>query len=142
MQLLEKLKALGVITYPGLDIAQIEAQESLLGAFPKQLKQLYVASNGIDLEWFKIYPVENRRDIKRTWNSISRANNPEKSKYLHGETEFLSRFLIFAELSGPDFAVIDRNDSSLWYSKDEKLNQLDIDLFSFIETVVEEVRNL
>ena len=80
-----------------------------------------VITNGITHEWFRIPPISDPDCIKETWNSIQRINDPGTSKYLADETRSWQRFLVFAELSGPDYSVFDRERSTIWYSEgDEK----------------------
>ncbi len=88
---------------------------------PEPLRQFYNITNGITHEWFRIPPISDPDCIKETWNSIQRINDPGTSKYLADETRSWQRFLVFAELSGPDYSVFDRERSTIWYSEgDEK----------------------
>ncbi len=109
---------------------------------PDSLCKFYRISNGITHEWFRIPPISDPNNIKNTWNSIQRLNDPETSKYLSGETDFLKRFLLFAELSGPDFGVFDRNDGSIWYSEKESIHDTDLGLLEFIAIGLREVDEL
>ena len=84
---------------------------------PEALRQFYNITNGITHGWFRIPPIYDPNQTKKTWDSIQRLNDPNTSKYLSGETEFLKRFLVFAELSGPDYGVFDKGDGSIWYSE-------------------------
>ncbi len=80
--------------------------------------------------------------IKKTWDGIQRLNDPKTSKYLSDEVEFLNRFLLFAELSGPDFGAFDRNDGSIWYSEGDSIRETDLDLIEFISIGLREVDEL
>ena len=109
---------------------------------PETLRQFYSITNGITHEWFRIPPISDPKRINKTWNSIQRLNDPNTSKYLSGETEFLIRFLVFAELGGPDYGVFDRNDGSIWYSESGSIHETDLDLLEFISTGLREVDEL
>ncbi len=109
---------------------------------PKSLRQFYSVANGITHEWFRIPPISDPNRIKKTWNSIQRINDPNTSRYLDDEPEFLERFLVFAELSGPDYGAFDREDSTIWYSEGDNLHETDLDLLTFIQIGLREVDEL
>jgi hypothetical protein len=109
---------------------------------PEPLRQFYNITNGITHEWFRIPPISDPDRIKKTWNSIQRINGPSTSKCLAAETGFLKRFLIFAELSGPDYGVFDRKSGTIRYSEGDDFYETDLDLVKFISTALREVDEL
>lgn len=130
------VKKIRPISKPGVSTALGE-----LGSVPNELKELYQITNGLSYGWFRVFPIEDKSNIKRTWDSIQKANNPQTSKYLDGNDELLGRFLAFCEIGGGNVAVIDRNDFSIWFEEDE-LHQTDLSLYEFIETTFREVKEL
>jgi hypothetical protein len=106
------------------------------------LRQFYNVTNGVKHGWFRIPPISVPNHTKKTWNSIQRLNDANTSKYLSGETKFLKRFLVFAELSGSDYGVFDRSDGRIWYSEGEAIHETDFDLLDFIATSLHEVDEL
>jgi hypothetical protein len=109
---------------------------------PHALCQFYAVTNGLQHEWFRIPPLHDPGRIKQTWDSIQRANDPAKSKFLHGGAEFLKQFLVLAELGGPDYALLRRADDTIWFSEGEELLQTNLDLVEFISTCAHEVDEL
>jgi len=109
---------------------------------PNSLHPFYDVTNGITYEWFRIAPIYDTAQRKRTWDSIERLNDPVTSKYLKGEHDFLKKFFIFAELSGPDYAAINRKDDTIWYTQYDSLHETDLDLLNFIKTCLQEVDKL
>jgi len=80
--------------------------------------------------------------LKKTWNSISRANSPSHAPGAAREwPELLSDFLVFASFAGPGFGAFDRNLWHIWYFEDDELHETDLDLAGFIRTVAREVRD-
>ena len=61
---------------------------------------------------------------------------------LERESAFLAEFLVLAELGGPDFAAIRREDGTIWFSQGDELQQTDLGLIDFIETCMREVDDL
>ena len=105
---------------------------------PTGLRDFYTITNGLQHEWFRIPPLYDPANPKHTWDSLQRANDPEHSKFL-SNIELSSEYLIFAEISGPDFAAILRNDESIWFSEGKELYQTDLSLTEFISVCLKEV---
>ena len=61
-------------------------------------------------------PIEDPSDMKHTWDSIQKANDPDRSKF-EVDQEFLSRFVIFAEIGASECAVFDKTDGSIWFEE-------------------------
>ena len=122
--------------------ADLREEAFLALEMPEPLRQFYNITNGITHEWFRIPPISDPDRIKETWNSIQRINDPSTSKYLADETRSWQRFLVFAELSGPDYSVFDRERSTIWHSEGDDLNETDLDLLEFISTALREVDEL
>jgi len=106
------------------------------------LRQFYRAANGLSLEWFTVLPIEDPRDIKRTWDGLNRANDPTRTKHLGGDLEMLQRFLVFAKLDASNCVALDRGDGSIWYQEHGEIHQTDLPLEDFIETTLKEVTEL
>jgi hypothetical protein len=106
-----------------------------------ELVSFYQSCNGLVLEWFTVLPIEDPTDIKHTWDGLTRANDPRKSRFIDDE-EFLKRFLIFAALDAGRCAVIDRNDNSIWYEEGDLFHRFTSDLAAFIEIALKEVTEL
>jgi hypothetical protein len=86
---------------------------------------------------FRLYSVFDPTDLKRTWESLERANDPEKTRALGGDPSLLGRFLVFADI-GNGHALWDRTDGSIWFEEagDDQVRQTDLDLPRFIELMV------
>jgi hypothetical protein len=115
---------------------------SELGLFPAELLELYGYCNGLSLNWFRIFPIEDKTHIKKTWDGIKRANDPKKSSYLGKDQGLFQRFLIFANLGGGTCAVIDRADESIWYEENGELHQTDFSILDFIDTCLREAKEI
>ena len=124
-----------------ISTTNISSVLSQLGPVPEELIEFYEVTNGLSYGWFKVLPIEDKLNIKKTWDSIQKANELQKSKYLDGNDELFKRFLIFCVIGGGNVAMIDRNDFSIWYEEDD-LHQTDFSLFEFIETEFKEVQEL
>ena len=144
MTLLEKINDLqskyGFKKIKPLSRDVIEALVSKLGLNAAFL-ELYLITNGLSHEWFRILPIEDPSNIKSTWDSIQKANEADKSKFELDE-EFLSRFVAFAEIGVGECAVFDKTDGSIWFEENEELQKTDMDLTDFIETCLKEVEEL
>jgi len=127
---------------PPAPVTTIDSAAAALGGIPDDLGELYRATNGLSLGWFAIFSVYVESRPKQTWNSISRANQPEHVPGAAGEWPgLLSDFLIFASFAGPGFAAFDRKHWRIWYFQDDELHETDLDLAGFIRTVAREVRD-
>ena len=138
----QEFDELGIKTYSKATNEEILQAEKDCGYIPDDLKNMFRVSNGINFDWFEIYPIYSKSDIKRTWDSLSRVNKIDTSVYISDDNEFLNKFLIFAKLSGPDYAVYEKVNDSIWYSNNKELNKTNLDLTSFIKTVAREVSEL
>jgi hypothetical protein len=123
-------------TAPPVPVAILSASTSLL-RIPGQLHQLYASTNGLVYEWFTILPLEDPHNMKRSWDSLQRANDVRTSRF-EVDPDFLQRFLVFADIGGGKYAALDRSDCSIWYEEANQLHQLDVGLADFIETVLRE----
>ena len=107
---------------------------------PDELADFFRSSNGLSSEWFKVFPIYDKSDPKRTWDSLE-AVNSSKSRFFGGDLEFMKRFLVFADIGGGRCAAFDRLDGTIWFEEDE-LHQTNLSLEEFIETSLREVRDL
>lgn len=103
--------------------------------------EFYLLTNGLAYEWFRVLSIEDPSNIKRTWDSIQKANDLSKSKFELDE-EFLNRFVVFAEIGAGKCAVFDKTDGSIWYEENDDLQRTDLDLETFLETCLKEVEEL
>ncbi len=123
---------------PPLDEGEIVRQLSALAAPSGEMLDFFRYTNGLEKEWFKVFPLEDKTNVKRTWDSIQRANDHLKSSFLSDHRELFERFLVFASIGGGNCALIDRTDGTLWY-QDQGLHQTDMSLIDFIEIELKEV---
>lgn len=100
--------------------------------------ELYLFSNGLSHEWFRILPLEDAKNIKSTWDSIQKANNEDKSKF-EVDHSFLDRFVIFAEIGSRECAVLEKSTGLIWYESEGQLHQTDLTLGAFIEACFKEI---
>jgi hypothetical protein len=119
---------------PAVDVA---AAELAVGRLPSALRALYEISNGLSCRSFRLYPVFEANNPKKTWDSIQRANNRSTAGALGGDADLLARFLVFADICN-GFAMLDRSDDSIWCeeARDEDVYQTDLSFRGFIETMV------
>ncbi|MBS0271541.1 MAG: SMI1/KNR4 family protein [Proteobacteria bacterium] len=124
----------------------IEEAKKELSPFPPELEEFYSLTNGLSCDWFSILPIEDPKDIKKTWDGIKRANIKDTTKFLNDYIEaypnFLNDFLIFADIGGMECAVFKKKNFSIWYQDAEGLNQTNLNLKEFIHTVLREVQEL
>jgi len=128
--------------FPDLDLFPpaspdiILATEKLVGPLQVELVELLRCSNGLACRSFRLFSAFDRKHIKKTWESLERANDPDKTAALTGDAEFLARFLVFADI-GNGFAYFDRSDWSIWFSEsdDHELRQTTFSFREFIETM-------
>ncbi len=120
---------------------EIEAQLNALRVDLPALKAFYKVTNGLEEDWFCIFPLKDSANSKKTWNNLERANDVNRTEYLREHPELLERFIIFASIGGGNCAVFDRTDGSIWYQEDG-LHQTDLSLFDFISTELREVKEL
>ena len=100
---------------------------------PATLQPLYEISNGLRGEGLILLPVARPTDLKRTWDSIQRANDPEHSRFLQWDLGLLEQFLVVADIGGESCAAVARIDGSFWYEDDEGFHQTTLSLEEFIE---------
>jgi hypothetical protein len=112
------------------------AEEELRQSLPDELTNFFLASNGLTVRSFSIYPVFDPANPQKTANSLQRINQPGKSDALGGNRDLLSRFLVFADI-GDGYAVWDRSSKSIWYEEasDPDLRQTAFDFREFVETM-------
>jgi len=109
---------------------------------PAGFASLYGVTNGLQSEWFNLVPFYSPDDVKNTWDSLSRANDPRNTRFLGGDEALMGRFFVFAEIGAGCCACIERNDGSIWFEDDESLHQTDLDIGDFIEATLREVAEL
>jgi hypothetical protein len=112
--------------------------EKAVGSLPPELAELLACSNGLACRSFRLYSALDRRHIKKTWESLQRANNLATAAALSGDADLLSRFLVFADI-GDGVALFDRTDWTIWFneSDDNEIRQTNLSFREFIETMLE-----
>ncbi len=128
----------------GLHFFEPAPQEKIIefekkhGKLPEDLKRFYKVTNGFEYENFTIFPLLNKDNLKRTWDSLEKANAPKSTKFKIPAEDFLSKFLIFGSLEGMDMMLYDKEDSSLWYEDQEGYHKTNLTLIKFIEGMISE----
>lgn len=102
----------GVRRHPPAAPDALERAVAQLG-LPADLVGLYTCSNGLSSGWFWVLPIYDGTNVRRTWDSIQRANDPNMTSFLERDAELLGQFLVFAGLDAGGCAVIDRVDVSI-----------------------------
>ena len=129
--LLDALK--GEFDFTSADALPAEVVERILAelGLGSDFTEFYKNMNGLNYGWFKILPISNPDDIKRTWDSLEKANNANSSKFTV-EEPFLDRFVVFAEIGAGKFAAYDKSDGSIWFESEQELHQTNLGLGKFI----------
>lgn len=124
-----------------LALEEIDRQLEALRVDMADLREFYSVTNGLEKDWFQMFPLTDTANIKKTWNSLSRANTPGQTLYLRDHPELLERFLVLASISGGNCALLDRTDLSIWFQAGG-LHQTNLSLYEFIETEFREVEEV
>lgn len=108
-----------------------------VGELPSELEQLLRVTNGLTCRTFRLYPLFDESNPKKTWDSLQRVNDPANSDALGGDIELHKRFLVFADIGG-GHAMLDRRGRRIWYAEaqDEDISETDLTFREFIETMV------
>jgi hypothetical protein len=117
----------------------IHSAHAALKRLPPELEGLYRVTNGLSANAFKILPIEDPADTKRTWDGICRANDPRATRFLARSSELLDRFIVFADIGVGRAAAIDRTEGSIWYEEEGQLKQTDLSLCDFVEASLREI---
>jgi hypothetical protein len=129
-------------TYPPAAADVVETALLDLQLDNDDVKAFYCETNGLSYDWFRVFPIEDPKRMKHTWDGIKRANNPQTSKFLAGCKELLERFVVFAQIGGGKVAVIEKNGGSIWYQEDNDLHITDLTFSEFLELCLKEVTEL
>ena len=132
-------KAFEIQILPPPPKASLDRLEDEVGSIPEDFRMLYSATNGLRAETFSVLPFYEENDPKKTWDSIERANDIARSRFLERDPELFARFLIFADIGGNRAAAYDKSDWSIWFENDEGLSQTDLSLTDFIQLLLEEL---
>lgn len=127
-----------LVTYPPVVLHEVEKLKVDIPDIPQELLSLYLASNGLRIGTAQVLPAEAKSSVKRTWDSIQRANSPSTSRFFDGDPDFFSRFIVFAEIGAGEAAVFDRTDGSIWYENEEHLKMTSFTLQDFLQALVKE----
>lgn len=129
--------------FPELDLLPpappevIADAESAVGALPGELGELLACSNGLVVRSFRVFSALDRHHIKKTWESLQRANEGTPGTVLK-DSDLTDRFLVFADI-GNGVALLDKSDGTIWYTEtdDAQIRQTDFSFREFIETMIE-----
>jgi hypothetical protein len=115
------------------------ASESV-GALPPELADFYSVSNGLECRSFRLLPVLDqsmRKTLRKTWNSIQRANAPATAEALGRDEGLLSRFLVFADI-GDGYAFFDRRTGKIWFEElgQDEVSETELTFREFVELMV------
>lgn len=119
-------------SFSPLKIETITDVENKIGPFPKELKDFYKLTNGLETENFRIIPIFDLCTPKLTWDSLERENDFKTSKFSL-DKKLLSKFLIFSEIGALHCGMYDRSDFSIWYEDDDGYHRTKLHLKEFIE---------
>jgi hypothetical protein len=123
---------------PPLLETQVSKALATIGPVPDQLIELYHVTNGFSQNHFRVFPIESGNDIRNTWDSIQRANDPQHTKYLGANQELLEQYLVFADIGFGTCAAIKRRGGSIWYEEKGELHETNLNLLDFISTCFRE----
>ena len=104
------------------------------GQLPGELVELLTCSNGLVVRSFRLFSAFDSQHIKKTWESLQRFNVGPAAVFK--DPSFANRFLVFGDI-GNGFAMIDRNDGTIWFmeNEDDEIRQTDFSFREFIETM-------
>ena len=125
-------------TLPPVPKDVLENLEKQIGYIPKDLKDFYKVTNGLFCENFYILPIEDYQNIKKTWESINRANNQEMTPYLNANPDLLKKFIIFSDIGFLQACAFNRENNSIWFEEDGELYETNLNLGQFIEGMLAE----
>ena len=131
------------VQFPDLELfppalpEMISEAERAIGPLPKDLEELLACSNGLVCRSFRVFSALDGRHIKKTWESLQRANDNTPGTILK-DSNLTDRFLVFADI-GNGAALLDKTDGTIWYTeaKDEDIRQTSLLFREFIETMLE-----
>ncbi|MBQ7673019.1 MAG: hypothetical protein IJT36_00575 [Alphaproteobacteria bacterium] len=86
--------------------------ENTIAKFPKELREVYEFTNGFFSPMFDLLPIFDKNNIKRTWDSINRANSIENT--FDFSQKWLDKYCIFGRFNGRFAAAFYKEDCSLW----------------------------
>lgn len=90
----------------------INSFEKDVAKFPTELKKIYEFTNGFFSPMFDLLPIFDKNNVKRTWDSINRANS-EKNTF-NFSREWLNKFCIFGRFDGKFAAAFDKEEYKFW----------------------------
>jgi hypothetical protein len=143
MQQIDAWRALAALKiFPPASEASLEDARQLVKDLPIVLEGLYRASNGLSAGAFKLLPIYDPSDVKRTWDSIQRANDARATRFLGRSSQILERFIVFADIGVGRAGAFDRTDGSIWFEDEDQLRQTNLSLDRFIEANLREIAGL
>lgn len=139
-KLLELLKKSGCKLLDPVNSKKMDEFEMLFGNVPDDLKKFYSISNGLELNSWRILPIYDEQNIKRTWDSIERANNIKDTKFAVDES-MLKNFVIFSEIRGGKCVLYSKETKAIWFETEDEYVETDLTLWEFIENMLLEEKD-
>ena len=101
------------------------------------LKEFYSVTNGLFYSYFEILPLIDYKNIKKTWDSLQRANDINNSRFFIDEN-FIDEFVIFSDIGTGEYGAYKKSNGSIWYSENNSLYETTLTLEEFIKVNLRE----
>jgi len=127
--------------FPPASPQSVEAAIKSVGDIPDCLKYFWLSTNGIIINSLKILPVENfknKKTIKQTWDSIQRANDEKKTRFLSSSLILLKDFIVFSDIGVGYAGLISRRNKSIWFEDIDCIRETSSCLEDFISSFLNE----
>lgn len=125
-----------VIAWPAASRSEVDSSMAILRIMDIDFRCFYLCANGINLEWFTIFPCISPPFAPS--HSLRDVNDPSTTTYLGSDKDMLARFCVFASI-GDGIAAYDRTDGSIWYEDGCELVQTNLSLRQFISVCIKDV---
>lgn len=128
---------------PALPAQLVRQKLDFFRKIPPEFHTFYTACNGLNCEAFVVFPFHDNANLKRTWSSLERVNDPQKSEFFRVSAEpdrsaLFDRFFIFARIGYEECAALERDSGKIWYQSGSDFSQLNTSLQEFIELSLRE----
>lgn len=100
-------------------LEEIDSFERVNCKMPAELRSLYLFSNGFVTDTLELLSVFDKKNPKKTWDSVNRAMNSDTKgfAYVH---ENASNYCMFGRLAPPNYAVAYNKQSGVFSFESEK----------------------
>ncbi|UPO90416.1 SMI1/KNR4 family protein [Niallia sp. Man26] len=136
---METVRKLILTRKPGVDEIDIKAaEEKLQAVFPEQFVQLYHLVNNPEIGEWLLFPIKDRKNVKKTWDDIVRQNT--EVRYIGMADEWI---VIGENGTGDKLCLkkvngLMREQIFLWYHESGEAEELAPSLKQFIISLTEE----